>query len=179
MTTKNSSTKKTASNAGLRAAIAGLAGKPLADLRGQYEQATGKAPGDLSKNDLIKHLAVRATQGGAAAEATTEVPAAKAPRAPRPPRQRDPRLPAPGGSIKRTFKGREYTLEILDQGFRVGSKEYRSSSAAALGVTGYQGTLSGPAWWGYAKPAAPTNAPEAHAKVKAPKSKGARSGKAK
>jgi hypothetical protein len=63
-----------------------------------------------------------------------------------PARTRDPRTPAPGTVIKRTFKGKELRLTVLDEGFRFEGTVYRSLTAAALRATGYP-AVSGPRFW--------------------------------
>lgn len=67
-------------------------------------------------------------------------------RAPRATGTRDPRRPAPGTTIKRTFKGKELRLTVLDDGFRFEGTVYRSLTAAALRATGYP-AVSGPRFW--------------------------------
>jgi len=58
----------------------------------------------------------------------------------------DPRLPAPGTTITRTFKGRELRLTVLDEGFRFEGEIYKSLTATALKATGYP-AISGPHFW--------------------------------
>ncbi len=50
--------------------------------------------------------------------------------------KRDPRLPAPGTVITRTYRGRELRLLVLDDGFELDGVHYRSLSEAARAVTG-------------------------------------------
>ena len=52
-------------------------------------------------------------------------------------RARDPRLPATGATLARTYKGKEYRVTVLDAGFRFDGKEWRSLTAIARAVTGY------------------------------------------
>jgi len=61
-------------------------------------------------------------------------------------RTRDPRLPALGTTITRTFKGKNLRLTVLDKGFRFEGQTYRSLTAAALRATGYP-AVSGPRFW--------------------------------
>ena len=81
--------------------------------------------------------------------------AARTPATPCGSRTRDPRLPAPGTTITRTFKGRELRVEVLDEGFRWDGKEFRSLTAVALAITGYP-ACSGPHFFGLDRPATPT-----------------------
>jgi hypothetical protein len=76
-------------------------------------------------------------------------PAAKTPKA-APARERDPRLPAPGATLTRTYKGKEHRVTVLDAGFRFDGKDWRSLTAIARAVTGYP-AISGPAWFGVAE----------------------------
>jgi hypothetical protein len=54
----------------------------------------------------------------------------------------DARLPMPGVILKRLFKGHEYEVEVLDNGFAYDGEVYRSLSAVANAITGSQ-------WNGY------------------------------
>jgi len=58
------------------------------------------------------------------------------------PAPRDPRLPAPGTTLTRTYEGKEIKAEVLDAGFKFDGKTWRSLSAIAR-------TVSGTSWNGY------------------------------
>lgn len=100
--------------------------------------------------------------------------AAKAPRT----KERDPRLPAAGAMLTRTYKGKELKVTVLEDGFRFDGEEYRSLSALAMKVTGYA-AINGVAWFGLTKrvetsksdDAKATETPAATAKKRAPKSR--------
>ncbi len=77
-------------------------------------------------------------------EALDAAAANKAKPAPGP--KRDPRLPAPGTLITRTYRGRELHLLVLDDGFELGGQHYRSLSEAARAVTGSK--WNGRLFWG-------------------------------
>ena len=91
---------------------------------------------------------------------TTKKPAGKARKTPKPAvrtaaaptgtKARAPRVPAPGATLSRTYKGKEYRVTVLDAGFRFDGKEWRSLTAIARAVTGYP-AISGPAWFGIAE----------------------------
>ena len=77
---------------------------------------------------------------------TTKKPAGKARKTTKPARtaaaptatkDRDARLPAPGATLARTYKGKEYRVTVLDAGFRLDGKDWRSLTAIARAVTGY------------------------------------------
>jgi hypothetical protein len=51
---------------------------------------------------------------------------------------RDSRLPAPGQSLSREFRGQTVSMEVLKTGFRCQERVYKSLSAVARHVTGVQ-----------------------------------------
>jgi hypothetical protein len=51
-------------------------------------------------------------------------------------RRREIRLPGPGTTVRRTYKGREIAVRILDDGFEFDDRRYRSLTAIAKLVTG-------------------------------------------
>jgi len=54
----------------------------------------------------------------------------------RPVGARDPRLPKPGTTIERTYKGKKLLVTVEAEGFTFGGKHYRSLSALAKHITG-------------------------------------------
>jgi hypothetical protein len=86
------------------------------------------------------------------ARRTKDARKAATPAASRRERTRDPRLPAPGSVLARTFKGREVRVTVLDAGFRFEGKEWRSLTAIARSLTGYP--VSGPHFFGIDAPRA-------------------------
>ena len=96
----------------------------------------------------------------AKAPARKKVPKAEKPaQDARPPRERDRRLPAPGTTLTRVYKGREHRLKVLADGFEYEGETFRSLTAAAKRATGYP-SISGTDWWGVTK-REPTTAPRA------------------
>lgn len=87
----------------------------------------------------------KAKSAGKARKPATTAPAEKATRT----RERDPRIPAAGTVLKRTYKGAELKVTVLEDGFRFEGAEYRSLSAVAQKATGYA-AINGVAWWGLA-----------------------------
>jgi len=85
----------------------------------------------------------------------------------RPPRERDPRLPAPGTTLTRNYKGREHRLKVLTEGFEYEGETFRSLTAAAKRATGYP-SISGTDWWGVTKRESKTAPRAAKRKGKAP-----------
>ncbi len=49
---------------------------------------------------------------------------------------RDSRLPAPGGILRRNYKGKNIEVCVTDEGFRCNGKTYKSLSAVAREITG-------------------------------------------
>ncbi len=86
------------------------------------------------------------TQKKASRRKTASKRKPKQPRAPRTTEPRDPRLPAVGKTIKRTFKGKDYELRVTKDGFQLGDVAFRSLTAAAKAVTKYA-AVSGPRFW--------------------------------
>jgi hypothetical protein len=65
---------------------------------------------------------------------------------PGPPPRRDPRLPKPGSTIAREYRGQTLRLQVLDHGFELDGVHYDSLSEAARVVTGQR--WNGPLFWG-------------------------------
>ena len=62
---------------------------------------------------------------------------------------RDPRLPSPGSTIVREYRGQTLRLNVRDDGFELGGVHYDSLSEAARVVTGQR--WNGPLFWGLSK----------------------------
>lgn len=105
-------------------------------------------------------------KGATKVSKATKAAAAPAPKVAKP-RERDPRLPAAGTVLTRSYKGKELRVTVLDDGFRFDGAEYRSLSAVAQKATGYA-AINGVAWWGLAGPWAATPKPAA---AKGPRAK--------
>jgi hypothetical protein len=102
---------------------------------------TLKEGADMAKKQTTKKPAGKSRKTPKTAARTDAAPAAK---------DRDPRLPAAGATLSRTYKGKEYRVTVLDAGFRFDGKDWRSLTAIARAVTGYP-AISGPAWFGIAE----------------------------
>jgi len=50
--------------------------------------------------------------------------------------RRDARLPMPGATLLRVYKGHEYNVTVLPNGFEYEGESYRSLSAVAYAITG-------------------------------------------
>ena len=55
---------------------------------------------------------------------------------PRTPGKHDPRLPMPGGQLKRVYKGHLYIVNVLENGFEFDGQRYHSLSAVAHAISG-------------------------------------------
>ena len=60
-------------------------------------------------------------------------------------RARDPRLPAAGTVLTRPYKGKDYRVTVLDEGFRYDGREFRSLSKLASEITGAK-SINGFLW---------------------------------
>ena len=88
----------------------------------------------------------RAAKKSTTRKARRAKPAAKpAPKLKRSQSTRDPRLPAVGTVMTRTFKGEELSITVLDDGFEYEGEYYRSLSGLARHIVGYQ--ISGPVFF--------------------------------
>jgi hypothetical protein len=63
--------------------------------------------------------------------------------------RRDTRLPSPGSTIVREYRGQTLRLQVLDDGFELDGVHYDSLSEAARVVTGQR--WNGPLFWGLSK----------------------------
>lgn len=82
-------------------------------------------------------------------------PKATAPTAPRATKPRDPRLPAAGSVIEKTYKGNALKVEVREADFRFDGKEWSSLTAIAMAVTGAK-SINGPLFFAIAKRATKT-----------------------
>lgn len=83
----------------------------------------------------------------------TPAPAPKT--APTTAKPRDPRLPAAGTTIEKTYKGRTLKVEVLEAGFRFDGQDWSSLTAIAMAVTGAK-SINGPLFFAIAKRAPKT-----------------------
>lgn len=79
-------------------------------------------------------------------------------------RPRDPRLPAAGTTLVRPYKGKDYRVTVLEDGFRYDGTEYRSLSKLAS-VISRQPSVNGFLWFRLAEIGRPAPKPR---KGKAP-----------
>ncbi len=110
---------------------------------------------------MTKHAQTKATKKArapreAASKATKSTAAKRSTKTAKPKGARDPRLPAPGSTLVREYKGRTIRVSVLEEGFRWERKEYRSLSALAAAITGAK-SINGFLWFKLTdtKPATP------------------------
>jgi len=84
---------------------------------------------ELSKDDDLRMLPPRSWQPSAS---NSGAPAPETPRQP----LRDPRLPKPGSTLSRQYRGHEVRILVLEDGFEYEGRQYASLSALAREITG-------------------------------------------
>lgn len=142
--------------------LAALGAMTTADLAARFEELTGQPPRSKNRAFLRKRVAWHlqaAEYGGLSDEALAKIdelaPAAlkafeesgarrgsakprPAPAVSQPPPTpgRDPRLPAPGTALERSYRGDLHEVTVLDDGFEYRGAHYRSLSRIAREITG-------------------------------------------
>ena len=71
---------------------------------------------------------------------------------------RDPRLPAAGTTLVRPYKGKDYRVTVLEDGFRYDGTEFRSLSKLAS-VISRQPSVNGFLWFRLTEPGKPAPKP--------------------
>lgn len=143
--------------AGVAAQIAKLGHMTIGELRDKYLEVYGDPTRSRNKIYLRKKIAwqIQALAEGGLSQRALDRIEELAPLAPlcwrpnlkdihvpapeserRRPKARDPRLPAPGTVILREYKGTEYRVEVLEDGFLYDRERYGSLSKVAKAVTG-------------------------------------------
>jgi hypothetical protein len=126
----------------------------VAELRARYTEVFGEEPRSRNKDYLWKRVAYRIqelAEGGITdrAKKRAEELARDIDLRVKPPKgfepiapnatdkpQRDARLPAVGSSLKRSYKGKEHAVQILENGFEYDGRHFVSLSAIAREITG-------------------------------------------
>lgn len=115
----------------------------------------------------MKHSKKQTKNAGKSRKARkTPTPVAPAQFDARTPRERDSRLPAAGTVLVRPYKGKDYKVTVLEQGFRWDGEEYRSLSALAAKITGAK-AINGFLWFHLTGGDAPAAKPKPGKKEKA------------
>jgi len=129
-----------------------LQAMPLAALRVEWERVFGRPPSHRNRARLWRRLALQlqleqlSPQEQVAVQDYREelgqrppskwFPGAKRRPTPRPRPERDPRLPPPGTTISRMFRGHTIVVTVLEKGFECSGRPYRSLTSIAREVTG-------------------------------------------
>ena len=113
---------------------------------------------------VIKRLAARRPSAGTTTNTEVDVmakskkaakskaePKVKAERKPKAAKERDPRIPAPGNTIDRKYKGKDLSVKVLEAGFEFEGTQYPSLTALALKITGAK-AISGPRFFNLVEP---------------------------
>jgi len=105
----------------------------------------------------MKQSKKQTKKAGSSRKATRSAAPARAEKTPKT-GERDARIPAPGTTLTRVYKGNEHRLKVLADGFEYEGEKYRSLTAAAKRATGYP-SISGTLWWNVAERAPATPKP--------------------
>jgi DUF2924 family protein len=93
----------------------------------------------------MKQTQTKSKKAGSPRTAPKTTKSTRTPKATRT-RDRDPRLPAAGTFLTRTYKGKDHRVKVLEQGLEYEGAPYRSLTALAQKITGYP-AISGPAFF--------------------------------
>jgi len=63
----------------------------------------------------------------------------------------DPKRPATGTVLHRSYKGKVHEIRVLPDGYEFEGQTFKSLTALAMFITGYK-AISGPVWFRSAKP---------------------------
>ena len=144
----------------IAARIKALERMSVPQLREKWQELYGEETRQRHRRHLIKRLAYRTQElefGGLSDETRARIDELRQefentppsewlkdgkwrtsppPKGPRTPGVRDPRLPAPGTVLTRSYKGSQIIVKVLDRGFEHRGQVYRSLSAIAREITG-------------------------------------------
>lgn len=99
---------------------------------------------------MTKKTSSKKTTKGAKKGTTKVAPVAKKPATQRAAKERDPRLPAAGTTLTRTYKGKDYRVDVREIGFCHEGQEFSSLTALAAHITGAK-SINGMLWFGLTK----------------------------
>lgn len=104
------------------------------ELREKHREVFGEETASRNKSYLVKKLAQALDQPAVKAEPGKNKPACS-PKT-KTPKPRDPRLPASGTVLEKTYKGETYKVKVLQDGFEYNGSHFRSLSKVAREITG-------------------------------------------
>ena len=132
---------------GMAAQIAALESMTVGQLQTRYQELFGEFTRSRNKIYLKKRLALRiqklaegvSSKGDDKQNDETtesEKTAETKNRRERKPKERDPRLPEPGSTITKEYKGTVHEVSVLETGFEYRGSHYKSLSRLAKEITG-------------------------------------------
>jgi hypothetical protein len=121
------------------ARVAALPKTPTPELKQMWRDLYDKEPPGFSRNYLISRLAYRIQElayGGLKPATRTKLDALADALDPQAARKRVVNGPVVGTRLVREFRGREYTVAVLADGFEWEGRRYKSLSAVARAISG-------------------------------------------
>ena len=110
-------------------------------------RAAGKGNPNPVEDAMAKKSVAKSVKGAKAAAKVK--PERKSPPAKK--GERDPRLPAPGTTFTREYKGKSLQVKVLEAGFQFEGEQFPSLTALALKITGAK-AISGPRFFNLDQP---------------------------
>ena len=117
-------------------------------MNGPAACATGQGIETKTEDAMAKKSVAKSVKG---AKKAPQVREPKTPRAAKAPKERDPRLPSPGTTFTRDYKGKTLEVKALEAGFEFKGEQFPSLTALALKITGAK-AISGPRFFNLDKP---------------------------
>ena len=145
-------------NASVLKRVTALPGMSLADLKAMWKDLYDQAPPTHGKPYLVKRLAYRIQElaFGGLTESTEKRLDVLAQGKEDPKtnsaggeKRQKANTPAPGARLVREWKGKEYVVMVMENGFEYQGRKFRSLSAVAKEITGTH--WSGPVFFGLKK----------------------------
>jgi hypothetical protein len=121
------------------ARVAALPKTPTPELKQMWRQLYDREPPSFSRNYLISRLAYRIQElayGGLKPATRAKLDVLADALDPKVARKRVVNGPVVGTRLVREFRGREYTVAVLADGFEWEGRRYKSLSAVARSITG-------------------------------------------
>jgi hypothetical protein len=123
----------------IAARVAALPKTPTPELRQMWRELFDKEPPGFSRNYLISRLSYRLQElhfGGLKPGTRARLDALADALEPKAARKRVANGPVVGTRLVRVFRGREYTVAVLTDGFEWEGRRYKSLSAVARAISG-------------------------------------------
>ena len=132
------------------ARVAALPKTPTPELKQMWRELFDREPPGFSRNHLISRLSYRIQElayGGLKPATRARLDALADALDPKAARKRVVNGPVVGTWLVREFRGREYTVRVLADGFEWEGRPYKSLSAVARAITGTR--WNGPLFFGF------------------------------